>query len=225
MISRHIAWLSAVLIALMAIAGLWALVQLPAGAQVPIHFNARGVANGWARPWIGLFLSPAIAAVIWTLFVILPRVDPRGSNLARSATAFGTIWLATTALMAIVQAVIICAALGVVFNRGRLFALLLPGLLIVVGNVMGKIRWNYTVGIRTPWTLANERVWDKTHRFGGRVLVLAGLFLLLAAFVPAAHGSAGARVGLATIVGASLVIVVKSYLYWRSEQRDNKLNR
>jgi uncharacterized membrane protein len=204
------------MIALMAIAGLWTLVQLPGDAQVPIHFSAKGVADGWARPWIGLFVAPAIAAVIWTIQVLLPRIDPRGQNLARSATAFGTIWLAITAFMTIVQAITISAALGAEFNRGRLFVLMVAGLLIVVGNVMGKLRWNYTVGIRTPWTLADERVWDKTHRFGGRALVLVGVFLLLAAFVPTTQGKLGVLVTITT-VGTCLAIVAKSYLFWRTE--------
>lgn len=109
---------------------------------------------------------PVIALVVWTIQALLPRVDPRGLNLARSATAYGTSWLAVTAVLAIEQAIIIAIALGVDFNRGKLFLSLLAGLLIVVGDVLGKLRWNYTVGIRTPWTLADERAWDMTHRFG-----------------------------------------------------------
>lgn len=218
MVNRQSALASAVLILLMVFAGLWALSVLPGDAQVPIHFNSEGEADGWARPWIGLFVSPAIAAVIWAVQALLPRIDPRGHNLARSATAYGTIWIAVTAVMAILQAIIICSSLGIDFKRGRLLLLLVAGLLIVVGNVMGKLRWNYTVGIRTPWTLADERVWDKTHRFGGRALVLGGALISLAAFIPAMQGMQGFVIALVT-GGVCLATIAKSYLYWRGEGR------
>jgi uncharacterized membrane protein len=217
-VSRQSAMASAAMIALMAIAGIWALLQLPSDVQIPIHFNASGDADGWARPWFGLFVLPAIALVTWTIQALLPRIDPRGPNLARSATAYGTIWLAVTAVLAVVQAIIIATALGVDFNRGRLFLSLIAGLLIVVGNVMGKLRWNYTVGIRTPWTLADERVWDKTHRLGGRSLVLGGILLLATAFLPLTPVSRGIAV-VVIAAGACLTAVVASYVYWRIERR------
>jgi uncharacterized membrane protein len=215
MVNRQSALVSAALIALMVVAGLWALSVLPVDARVPIHFNYEGEADGWARPWIGLFVSPAIAAAIWVVQALLPRIDPRGQNLARSPAAYGTIWIAITVVMTILQAIIICSALGMNFNRGRLLLLLVAGLLIVIGNVMGKLRWNYTVGIRTPWTLADERVWDKTHRFGGRALVLGGMFIFLAAFIPEMQGLQGLLIAVIT-GGVCLVTIAKSYLYWRA---------
>lgn len=217
MVSRPAAIASAAMVALMAIAGIWALVQLPAGVPIPIHFNASGAADGWARPWFGLFVVPAIALLVWAIQALLPRVDPRGRNLARSATAYGTIWLAVTAMLAVVQAIVISTALGVDFNPGRLILPLTAGLLIVVGNVMGKLRWNYTVGIRTPWTLADQRVWDKTHRFGGRALVAGGLLLLLAAALPLAPVTRVMAV-VAIAAGACLAGVIASYVYWRKAQ-------
>lgn len=62
--------------------------------------------------------------------------------------------------------------------------MLVDGLFLVIGNVMGKLRPNYTVGIRTPWTLANDRVWDQTHRFGGKTFVFAGGLLCVLAALP-----------------------------------------
>ncbi|TFW22382.1 SdpI family protein [Massilia arenosa] len=91
-------------------------------------------------------------------------------------------------------------------------------LFIGIGNVMGKLRWNYTVGVRTPWTIANERVWDKTHRFTGRLWVAAGLLMLAAPWVPMLGSHQPAMIIAAAAI-CVIVPVVRSYLLWRVEAR------
>ena len=202
--------------ALMAGAGLWALLQLPAGAQVPIHFDAAGQANGWAGALRGLFLLPLLAAGTLGLILLLPRIDPRAEKLRQSQRAQLNIALAMQLLLAIVQALIIAIALGQQPDLGRWLLLMMGLLFAVIGNMAGKLRWNYTVGIRTPWTLANERVWDKTHRFGGLVFFIAGLALMGAALL-----AVPSTLGVPLIVAASLISTVlcvgKSWLLWRQE--------
>jgi len=83
---------------------------------------------------------------------------------------------------------------------------------VLLGNVMGQVRHNYFVGIRTPWTLADEEVWRRTHRMGGRLFVLGGLAI-----------AAGGLVGgpwlvaaiLTSLTVAGLGPVVYSYWIWR----------
>ena len=190
--------------------------QLPAGAQVPVHFNAAGQADGWAGASGALFLLPLLAAGILGLILLLPRIDPRAEKLRQSQRAQLNIALAVQLLLATVQAVIIAIALGQQPDLGR-WLLLMTGLLFaVIGNEAGKLRWNYTVGIRTPWTLADERVWDKTHRFGGIVFFIAGLTLMGAALL-----AVPSSFGVPLIVAASLISTVlcvgKSWLLWRQE--------
>jgi uncharacterized membrane protein len=101
------AWVAAMLIA-----SVWAFSQLPAGATVPVHFNAYGQADGWAGAPLGLFLLPALALGHLALQWLLPRVDPRGHNLRNSGKAVSTIWVAVTLLLAVVHAQLIAMALG-----------------------------------------------------------------------------------------------------------------
>jgi len=162
-----------VIIAAMVLAGCYALAHVPADARVPVHFDVYGRPNGYAPAWVGLLSLPFITAALWGLRAILPRIDPRGDRLARSGRAFDTICVATSAVLAAGQTLIVGGTLGVSINAGHFLLAMLGLFLMVIGNVFGKLRWNYTVGIRTPWTLADERVWDQTHRFGGRVFVLA----------------------------------------------------
>ncbi len=202
--------------ALMAGAGLWALLQLPAGAQVAIHFDAAGQADGWADAFWGLFLLPLLAAGTLGLILLLPRIDPRAEKLRQSQRAQLNIALAVELLLATGQALMIAIALGQQPDLGRWLLLMVGLLLAVIGNMAGKLRWNYTVGIRTPWTLANERVWDKTHRFGGIVLFIAGLALMGAALLRVPN-SMGPPLIVAACLISTVLCVVKSWLLWRQE--------
>jgi uncharacterized membrane protein len=220
MISPRISFGAAALIAAMFAASLYALAQLPHGAIVPIHFGFDGTPNGWAPAPVGLLLLPAMAAALSALFALLPRIDPRGGNLLRSEKAMGTIWLAVTLLCAAAHALVIAGALHIKLAGANLLMVLIGGFFVVVGNVFGKLRTNYMVGIRTPWTLADERVWDQTHRFGGRVFVAGGLAMIAlclaapaARFLPAAY---------MTIIMCMVALpILKSYTLWRARVSSN----
>lgn len=208
-----------VLIALMAAASAWALSALPSGAQVAVHFDAQGQPDGWGDARWVLALLPLLALLMQGLRRVLPGIDPRGANLVRSAAAYGTIWLAVTALLAAVHGLLVAHALGWIASLGALPVVLVGVLFVVLGNVMGKLRWNYTVGIRTPWTLADERVWDQTHRFGGRLMVAVGALLIVLAWVPGlGDWRAPALVGL--VCGLVAAVMVKSWLLWRRRRAE-----
>ena len=218
MFNSRAAWTSATLVVLMLGASLWTLALLPADAQVPIHFNASGAADGWAPAAVGLLLTPGLAAFVWLLMLKLPVVDPLGANLLRSATAYAAVWIGTVTVLFAAHAMILASALGLAAPVAIVMPIAVGLLLMTIGNAMGKLRWNYTVGIRTPWTIADERVWDKTHRFGGRALVVAGLAITSSAFVPALQPWQGLWIAGLT-VGVSLLAVLKSYLLWREQQQ------
>ena len=214
MISRGAALLSGLLIASMTVAASWAWLVLPADTRIVTHFDMFGHANGWSTPTRALFTAPVGAVLLWGVFAILPSIDPRGSNLARSQKPYGTMWVAITFMLCVVEGSIIARAMGAEVPTSRLMALVLGALLIVAGNVLGKIRSNYTMGIRTPWTLADERVWDKTHRFGGWAFVVGGALVLIATFaLPPAVPILMLVLGV--VLGIALATVLKSYLLWK----------
>lgn len=212
-----VSWASIALVLAMAGAGAWVAVRVPAGQRVPTHFNLAGQADGWSPAPVACFLLPVIGTLLLGLLALLPRLDPRGENLRRSAGAVRTVGLATLALLAVLHAAILGLALGRPMPLPTLLGAALAVALVLMGNVMGKLRWNYTVGIRTPWTLASERVWDRTHRFGGRCQVAAGLAALAALFVPGLP--AEWRTLAAPVLGgvASLAAVFRSWQLWRAD--------
>jgi uncharacterized membrane protein len=216
--NRTAAIVSAALIGAMLAAAAVTLAVIPAATRLPIHYGFDGRANRWAPASIALFLLPAVSALLWVLFAVLPRIDPRGANLRRSAAAYGTIWIAATAVLGLTQLFTIVHAFGVAWPASSFFTVVMGGSLIVIGNVMGKLRWNYTVGIRTPWTLSNERVWDKTHRFGGWALVIGGIVLVVGGLA-LPSGMSNAPVTLGVLAAVVLATLVRSYLFWQEETR------
>jgi uncharacterized membrane protein len=212
--ASHIA---GVLIALMFVAGLCALAQLPPTAPVAVHFDMSGRPDSSAPAYFGLFILPAAACFVLLLRWQLPLIDPRGQNLRGSRKAFGTITLATVAVVAACQFMLVAHAIGMRMNASHYVEIMLGGFFIVIGNVFGKLRWNYTVGIRTPWTLADERVWDQTHRFAGWVFVISGACTIgLSLLLPASAMPIVVTTALAAIL---ILPTAKSYLLWRARQR------
>src|SRR5688500_13298164 len=92
-------------------------------------------------------------------------------------------------------------------------------MLVMIGNQLGKSRSMYLVGIRTPWTLASEEVWIRTHRLGGKLMVAGGLFMVVAALLPIPTEALAGTI-LAVILVAALVPILYSWLLWRRETRD-----
>jgi uncharacterized membrane protein len=181
---------------------------------MPTHWSSMGEPDGFTAKPLGAFMMPLVMAGVWLLMIALPRVSPRGYRLDRFAGAFEAVHLSILGFMLWVT------LLGLLSGAGRAFPMDTAvqagvGLLfIVLGNFMGKFTRNFFVGIRTPWTLAHEEVWLRTHRLGGKLFVLSGLLIGVAAF-------AGVGMVLMTpvVLLMSLVLVAYSYLVYRKLER------
>lgn len=203
-----------VLAAMLALAA-WATWRLPPATPIAVHFDITGQPDAWtAHTGPGLLLYPALALLIPLLLAGLLRILPAASQ---AAPAVRSIRPALTLTMALLLAVLQWAALRAAFDLTvpiALPAFLLGGLLVGTGNGLAKLRPNRWVGIRTPWTLANPRVWDQTHRFGGWVFVLSGLGLLATSVAPLSSDQQwGWMIALLSL--AVLAPALKSYLLWR----------
>ncbi len=171
-------WATLGLLAATLAAGAIAYWRLPAGAMIGIRYDLAGRAIGAAPKAQVLGILPFIAILVVGGLMLAPRWMPGRERLARSMGAFDVVVLGVAAVLFAAEASVAAKALMPAFDLIRTVFLAVAVMLVVVGNVLGKIRRNYLVGVRTPWTLQDERVWDKTHRFTGWVMVLAGLVLL-----------------------------------------------
>jgi uncharacterized membrane protein len=177
---------------------------------VPTHWGVHGQVNGWMpKPW-GAFMLPLSVAGTWLLFAVLPRISPRGYRIERFARVYGILQLSLVGLLFLVTCAALLAAVGVPMHIDRLVPASVGVLFAVLGNYLGKVTKNFFVGIRTPWTLASDEVWLRTHRLGGRLFVLAGLVVFVSGLL------GGGVVPLVAAAGlAGLVPVVYSYLAYR----------
>lgn len=152
-------------------------------AQAPIHWDAQGNVNGYGSREFGAFFLPGMNLGMYLLFLVLPRLDPRKENYAKFQGSYRIIRYAVHFLLLFVFLLTSLAALGVAVDISLWICVATTLLFIVLGSTMGKIRHNYFVGFRLPWTLANEEVWDKTHRLGGKLMIIFGVIGLIAVVV------------------------------------------
>ena len=213
---RPLILFTTVAVGAMVLLGAWAWLQLPADAQVPIHWGADGQANGYAPKTIGLFLVPLITVGVGALFWAIPVIEPRRANIEKSGKAYAAIWIAIVLLMAAVEGVTVAAALGATLDVTLIVFVGTGALFIVIGNYLPKVRSNYLMGIRTPWTLTSDLSWDRTHRAGGRLFVIEGIaFILIGLLRPAPQALIAVLIGGIVLMLAFLVVY--SYRVWKSD--------
>jgi uncharacterized membrane protein len=191
--------------------GILALPFLP--AQVPSHWNIAGEVDGYSSPLTAALLTPALILALAVILPRLPKIDPRRENYAQFQGTYALTINAIALFLTALHLLTLAFALGAGFDLARLVFLGLGLLIAVIGNELGRVQPNYFMGIRTPWTLADDEVWRRTHRLGGRLLAVAGALTALAALLlplPVA-----APLGLAFILGAVAFAVWYSYRVWR----------
>ncbi|WP_083774340.1 SdpI family protein [Ammonifex degensii] len=145
--------------------------------------------------------------------LVTPLIDPRRRNYARFAGAYRLLRWSFVLFMAGVYSVWMAAALGYPVDIGLAVKMGISLLFLAIGNVMGQVRHNYFVGIKTPWTLASEEVWQRTHRLAAKVWVLGSLACLPLAFC---QGLWAEVTFFSIIVLMVLVPAVFSFLCYRS---------
>lgn len=182
---------------------------------VPTHWSIDGQPNGWSSRLWGAWMIPLFLIGMLALFRFLPVIDPRGKNYAKFGGTFEGIIVSLMLFMLGLHIIVLRAALGYDVGMRRVLPIGVGALFIVIGNLLPRARPNWFIGLRTPWTLSSDRVWEKTHRFGGRVFVAGGILMVLAAFVSAQWAHV---VLFAVILTCSAGVMVYSYLEWRREQ-------
>jgi uncharacterized membrane protein len=195
------------------IAGLVLYPQLP--ERVPSHWNAHGRINGYESRLTTVLLIPGMMAALMVVFAFLPALSPRRFEVTTFQSTYLYLMVVIVALMGYFHALLLWAAFSPQLPMNRAVAGGICVLLVLIGNVLGRVRRNFYVGIRTPWTLANERVWYATHRLGGRVLVWAGFLGLILCFV-----LPNPVWIIALFAGAGLIPFVYSFVFYKRLERE-----
>lgn len=162
-------------------ASLAALPILP--ANIPTHWNFVGQVDSWMPKTIGVWVFPLLVAVMYTMFQLLPKFDPKKDKYALFQPEWAIMQTGLIGFFAYIQLITFYIALHPEVAMLPLMFIGLGSLFILMGNYMSKIRQNYFIGIRLPWTLASEENWNKTHRFASWCFVMAGIVTLIEAYV------------------------------------------
>jgi uncharacterized membrane protein len=166
---------------------------------MPGHWNADGQVDGWIpKPW-GVAVLPGAAILVFILFRVIPRISPKGFRTESFSGVLNGMQVAMVAFMCFVAFLVLFTAKGIDVHLNQMIFGGMGALFIVIGNSLGKVRKNFFVGIRTPWTLASDEVWARTHRVAGWAFVLMGVVFLAGAFV---------RIGVGWLVGAVVLLVL-----------------
>src|SRR6478609_5989318 len=187
------------------VAWLIALPHLP--ATMPIHWGANGEADGFATKINAMILTVGIMAFV-------PRIDPRKENYKYFSKTYNILLNALLLLFFFVNMSTILQGLGYNVPMSYIAPIMAGLVFIIIGNYLQRVRSNYFMGIRTPWTLSNETVWKKTHRLSGKLFFIGGLLILISAFLPDGYKS--------VIMWGSIVLCVAipylySYLAYKKE--------
>jgi len=182
--------------------------QLP--DKIPTHWNFKGEIDGYSGKLTGAFLMPVMNIIMYGLFIFMPVLDPKKENYKLFESTYIYFRYLFHIFFLGMHGLIIAAALGYNVDTGRLVTLAVSLLLMLMGNVMGRLKHNYFVGIKTPWTLANEEVWRKTHRLGAVIWTGGGLAGVIMSLLRLSMGWAF----IAIIAVMTFIPIVYSYVIY-----------
>ena len=210
-------YLGAAAVILAVLAGiLVAYPKLP--AAVPVHWDAHGQVNGWESKSSLLLWGPGMMVGFVALFAALPWLSPRKFDVNAFRPTYLYIMIVVLAMLAYMNIIILISALGVNMDVGRASEGGVCLLIALLGNVFGKVRRNFYVGIRTPWTIADERVWNKTHRLAAKTSFVAGIVGLIEVILHAPFW-----LPIATVIAGPLAPAIYSLVYYKQLERRGEL--
>jgi uncharacterized membrane protein len=196
-------------------AGLLLWNQLP--DQMASHWNVNDEVDGYMPKVWGVFLMPLVTLGMFGLFLLIPNIDPLKANIAQFREAFNLFIALIVAFMLYVHGLTLAWSLG--YTGFRLSTMLLPAmglLFIFIGFMLRRAKRNFFIGIRTPWTLSSDTVWEKTHRLGAILFMASGAL----AFIGGLFGGMIAFWMLfVPLIGSVIFLLVYSYVLYRRETK------
>ena len=204
-----------IMIALALLAGVILWNQLP--DQMASHWDINDQVNGTMPKFWGVFLVPFITLGMFVLFQIVPSIDPLKANIAQFRESFNLFIVLIVAFMLYIYGLTLAWSLG--YQNFKMSAAMLPFmgvLFIAIGFMLRKAKRNFFIGIRTPWTLSSDNVWNKTHQLGSILFMASGVFAIIGGFF---GGKAAFWLMFVPLIGSSLFLVVYSYLLYRGETK------
>lgn len=188
----------------------WIYPRLP--DPMPTHWNAAGQVDDFTPKVVGAPLLVAIPLFIFVVFKLIPVISPRGFRTESFTNVLNILMTASVVFGCVIGFGVARASLDPSIDMLTFVYVAVGFLLVVIGNFLGKVRKNFFLGIRTPWTLASDEVWAKTHRLGAWCFVVAGMFM---AIMGVAMPASSMTLVITVVVIITLIPVVYSFVAYR----------
>jgi uncharacterized membrane protein len=204
-----------VLILAATVAGLSLWNRLP--EQMASHWNINDQVDGYMSKFWGVFLMPLITLGMLLLFLVIPNIDPLKANIAQFRDVFNLFIVLLVGFMVYIYALTLLWNLGYTnFGLGKAMMPALGVLFIFVGYMLRKAKRNYFIGIRTPWTLSSDKVWDETHRLGAVLFIISGLLAFIGGFF---GGMIAFWMMFVPLIGSTIFLLIYSYVLYQGETK------
>ena len=182
--------------------------------QMASHWNTANQVDGYISRFWGAFLMPIISAAMILVFLVIPQIDPLKANIAKFRGYFNAFIALIVAFMVYMHVLTLLWNLGCdQFNMGTAMLPAIGLLFVFAGIMMRQAKRNFFIGIRTPWTLSSDLVWDETHRVGSILFIVSGILALFGAFFE----EYAIWFILFPVLGSTLFLLVYSYVLYRQE--------
>jgi uncharacterized membrane protein len=179
------------------------------------HWNLDDQVDGYMPKFWGVFLLPLITLGMLVLFLVIPAIDPLKANIAQFRSAFNLFIVLIVAFMVYLYGLTLAWSLG--YTDFRMSGAMLPAiglLFIFIGFMLRQAKRNFFIGIRTPWTLASDTVWDETHRVGAVLFIISGVVAFIGGFL---GGFAALCFLLVPTMGSTIFLLIYSYILYQRE--------
>lgn len=188
--------------------------------RVPTHWGLHGNVNGYSSPAAAIFRFPAVMAGLVLLFSVLPAISPRHFEVDSFRSTYLYIMVLIVAAFGYFQGIILWAAVTP-YDKAIATRAIMGGaclLLVLMGNVFSKVKRNFYIGVRTPWTLSNDAVWYATHRLAAKVFVTTGVLGFIFAFV-----LPNPMLAVLVVLPGGMIPVVYSFVYYKRLEKQGQL--
>lgn len=179
--------------------------------KVPTHWNFKGEIDGYSGKLSGSLIMPITNLIMYILFIFLPALDPKKNNYKLFESTYIYFRYLFHIFFLAMHIMIIAASLGYIVNTTRLVFFGISLLFMLMGNVMGRVKHNYFVGIKTPWTLASEEVWRKTHRLAALLWTAGGLIGIILSLLNINLG----LIFVIILILPSIIPMIYSYIIYK----------
>lgn len=183
--------------------------------QMASHWNINDQVDGYMPRFWGVFMVPLITLGMFLLFLVIPSIDPLKANIAQFREAFNMFIVLIVAFMLYIYGLTLAWSLG--YTGFKMSTSMLPAiglLFIFIGFMLRQAKRNFFIGIRTPWTLSSDRVWDKTHQIGSILFIVAGALAVVGSLF---GGMTAFWMLMIPIFSSTIFLVIYSYVLYKQE--------